>query len=74
MRALEDLHQYLDYAFMLSHGPIIHDAAVKRREIDDRLCYLDALMKHETKISYAEATSACHQTYLHAEWHDGYYA
>lgn len=74
MRALEDLRQYLDYAFLLSHGPIIHDRAIKQREIDDRLRYLDALLAHPTKISYADATHACQQTYLHAEWHEAYYA
>lgn len=74
MRALEELHLYLDYTFLLSHGQIIHDPAVKRREIDDRLRYLDALMTHPRGISYDDATSSCHQTYLHSEWHDGFYA
>ena len=73
IQALVELKNYIEYPFLLSHGPMIKDPVEKMQEIDDRLRYLETLKKSKTAISYDKATKSCKKIYLHSEWHDGYY-
>ena len=68
--SLEKLKEYTSYVILPSHGKIIKDEELLKKDIENRLMYLKAVDAKSEKISYEEAVRECDQDFLHSEHHE----
>jgi hypothetical protein len=71
--ALEKLKAYSGYVMLPSHGPELCGSDIILRDINNRLCYYNAILNARREITYEEAARGCERQFLHSEWHADVY-
>lgn len=71
--SLKRLLEYKDYTLIPGHGPLLSEKNEVLKSIENRIAYLEAVLKAGRRISYEEASRNCEIEFLHKEWHESLY-